>query len=79
MDKSISKTVAAAHSVTAGVWHGVLDEMLARIGGRFSRIEPRTTARDLLLALLAPLERKNCWWLAEHAGHACCAAFAVSM
>ncbi|GAA1371477.1 IS701 family transposase [Catellatospora chokoriensis] len=48
----------------------MLDEALARIGGRFARIEPRTTARDLLLALLAPLERKNCWWLAEHAGHA---------
>jgi SRSO17 transposase len=70
VDKSISKTVAAAHSVSAGVWQGVLDEVLTRIGGRFARVEPRATAGDLLLALLAPLERKNCWWLAEHAGHA---------
>ena len=41
---------------------------MARIAGRFCRVEPRRTARAFLLGLLSPLERKNCWWLAEHAG-----------
>ncbi|MFI6578097.1 IS701 family transposase [Nocardiopsis sp. NPDC050513] len=34
-----------------------------------ARPETRTTAHDLVSALLAPLTRKNCWSLAEHAGH----------
>nr|WP_157546735.1 IS701 family transposase [Hamadaea tsunoensis] len=40
-----------------------------RISACFGRVEPRLTVRDFLLGLLAPLARKNCWWLAEHAGH----------
>jgi SRSO17 transposase len=48
----------------------MFDGVMARIAGRFVRVEPRRTARDLLLGLLSPVERKNCWWLAEQAGHA---------
>jgi SRSO17 transposase len=47
----------------------LLDEVMARIGGRFARVEPCRTARALLFGLLSQVERKNCWWLAEHAGH----------
>ena len=32
-------------------------------------MEPRRTAREFVLGLLSPVERKNCWWLAEQAGH----------
>src|SRR5690349_22939651 len=39
------------------------------VAGRFARAEPRRTARDMVLGLLSPVERKNCWWLAEQAGH----------
>ncbi|MEW2329700.1 IS701 family transposase [Micromonospora chersina] len=39
------------------------------VAGRFGRVEPRCTAWDLVLGLLSPVERKNCWWLAEQAGH----------
>ncbi|GAA4579517.1 hypothetical protein GCM10023176_57460 [Micromonospora coerulea] len=39
------------------------------VAGRFGRVEPRRTARDLVLGLRSPVERKNCWWLAEQAGH----------
>lgn len=42
---------------------------MARIAGRFARVEPRRAARDFLVGLLSGIERKNCWWLAEHAGH----------
>ncbi|MFY3390868.1 IS701 family transposase [Nocardiopsis sp. A1-1-1] len=34
-----------------------------------ARPETRTTAREMISALLAPLPAKNCWTLAEHAGH----------
>ncbi|SOR76590.1 FOG: Transposase [Streptomyces chartreusis NRRL 3882] len=43
---------------------------MARIAGRFSRVEPRATARAYLLGLLSHAERKNCWQPAEQAGHA---------
>ncbi|MFV0131839.1 IS701 family transposase [Streptomyces sp. HMX87] len=43
---------------------------MARIAGRFGRVEPRASARSYLLGLLSCVERKNCWRLAEQAGHA---------
>ncbi|MEU7513809.1 transposase [Streptomyces sp. NPDC042898] len=43
---------------------------MARIAGRFRRVEPRATARAYLLGLLSGVERKNYWRLAEQAGHA---------
>ncbi|MDQ2589109.1 IS701 family transposase [Saccharothrix yanglingensis] len=45
-----------------------LDRVHARIGGRFSRSESRSRAREYLLGLTAGLERKNGWTLAERAG-----------
>src|SRR5947209_5098232 len=60
---------AVGHSVDPARWQGLLDEVAARIAGRFVRVEPRRTARAFLMGLLSGIERKNCWWLAEHAGH----------
>lgn len=62
--------MAVGHSVDAVAWWQVFEGVLARIGVRFARAEPRRTVRELLLGLLAPIERKNGWWLAEQAGHA---------
>jgi SRSO17 transposase len=61
--------VARARVGPAG-WSAGVDELLARIAGRFGRIECRRRVRGFLLALLADLPRKNCWTLAEHAGEA---------
>ena len=44
-------------------------ELMSLVAGRFARVEPRRTARDMVLGLLSAAERKNCWWLAEQAGH----------
>jgi SRSO17 transposase len=48
----------------------MFDQAMARIAGRFGRVEPRATARSYLLGLLSKAERKNCWQLAEQAGPA---------
>lgn len=40
-----------------------------RVASRFARVEPRRHAREFVTGLLAGLPRKNCWTLAEHAGH----------
>ena len=60
--------MAAGSAVTR--WAGALDELGARIAPRFSRVEPRRRARAYVRGLLAPLERKNGWHLAEAAGDA---------
>src|SRR3954471_24845555 len=52
----------------AAVWARGLDELVERIAPRFRRIEPRRRVRTYLQGLLAPIERKNGWQLAENAG-----------
>jgi SRSO17 transposase len=47
-----------------------LDRVHARIAGRFARAEPRVRVREYLAGLVAGLERKNGWTLAERAGEA---------
>ena len=63
--------VAAALSVEVAGWDRELDALMRRVGGCFARVETRRTARDAIDGLLADLPRKNCWSLAEHAGHGC--------
>jgi len=46
----------------------MFEEMINRIAGRFTRVEPRRRARTLLLGLLSDLPDKNCWTISEHAG-----------
>src|SRR5258708_27849571 len=45
-----------------------LAELYERIAPRFRRAEVRTRARHFLEGLLAPVERKNGWQLAEELG-----------
>ncbi|HYN92595.1 MAG TPA: IS701 family transposase [Pilimelia sp.] len=51
-------------------WDGALDTLAERIAPRFCRPEARRRARQYLAGLLAPVERKNGWQLAEAAGDA---------
>jgi len=49
-------------------WAGRLDALVEQIAPRFCRIESRRRVRAYLGGLLAPVERKNGWQLAENAG-----------
>jgi SRSO17 transposase len=49
-------------------WESGLQDVFARVAGRFSRVEPRRLAFAYVRGLLAPLERRNGWTIAEHAG-----------
>jgi len=51
-------------------WDRDLDALMERLSPRFSRLEARRRARSYVAGLLAPLERKNGWQLAEAAGDA---------
>ena len=45
-----------------------VDALVGLIAGRFGRAEPRRRVGLYLRGLLAALERKNGWTLAEHGG-----------
>ncbi len=49
-------------------WGQQLDAVARRIGARFARSETRDRARAYLVGLLAPVQRKNSWQLAEQIG-----------
>jgi SRSO17 transposase len=54
----------------AAAWAAELERLGACIAPHFGRVEPRRRALAYLRGLLAPLERKNGWQLAEAAGDA---------
>ena len=57
--------------VSVGVvesWNAGLEDLFALVAGRFGRVEPRKRAFAYVRGLLAPLERRNGWTLAEQAG-----------
>ena len=64
-----SVAVAAANSVDAQAWRAEFEMAFGQVADRFARRDARVCGRDLLAGLVAPLERKNCWTIAEHAGH----------
>ncbi|GAB4006778.1 hypothetical protein GCM10029992_58650 [Glycomyces albus] len=61
---------AVEMSVDVGRWRTDLDALWARTAPAFRRIETRRNAKRLTVAMMAHLERRNCWTLAEHAGEA---------
>ncbi|WP_431994954.1 IS701 family transposase [Streptomyces griseoflavus] len=52
------------------LWAGEPEAVHGRFVHRFSRSEPRDSALAYMRGLIAPLQRKNGWTLAEEAGHA---------
>lgn len=50
------------------VWESELDGLVARIRPLFYRTESRRHAEQYVRGLLAPMERKNGWTIAEHVG-----------
>ncbi|WP_439945762.1 IS701 family transposase [Streptomyces sp. BBFR109] len=52
------------------LWACELEAVHERFVHRFSRWEPRESALAYMRGLIAPLQRKNGWTLAEEAGHA---------
>lgn len=57
-------------TIDPAAWRAGLDEVFARVAGRFAQASSRKRARAYLLGLLSQTERKNGWTLAELAGDA---------
>lgn len=70
VNKKNPVAVAASVSVVDPVgWSALFGVFMGRIASRFARVEALGNAGDLIAGLAANLERKNCWTIAEHAGH----------
>jgi len=52
------------------LWESGLESLLARISPLFYRVESKRHAASYIRGVLSPLERKNGWTIAEHAGEA---------
>lgn len=51
--------MAAGRSMDVARSQAMFDQAMARIAGRFRRMEPRATARAFILGMLSSFERKN--------------------
>ena len=49
-------------------WNSDLEELFCRMGPVFYRTESRSHAGQYLRGLLAPIQRKNGWTIAEYVG-----------
>ena len=69
----MEKTNPAAADASVGHddHQDLLDELMAQVAPCFARRETRLTCKDMVHGLLSELEDRNCWTLAEAAGHAC--------
>jgi SRSO17 transposase len=64
-----NQTAAAAVTVDHDGHSVLLEDLMARVAPYFARRETRLTCRDMVRGLLAELDDRNCWTLAEAAGH----------
>jgi SRSO17 transposase len=62
--------IASGDVAQVAVWAAGLEAIHSRVARHFARAEPRRRALAYLRALLSPVERKNGWQIAEHAGEA---------
>ena len=69
----MEKTNPAAADASVGHddHQDLLDDLMAQVAPCFARRETRLTCKDMVHGLLSELEDRNCWTLAEAAGHAC--------
>jgi SRSO17 transposase len=69
----VEKTNPAAADASVGHddHQDLLDDLMAQVAPCFVRRETRLTCKDMVHGLLSELEDRNCWTLAEAAGHAC--------
>ncbi|MGH3247886.1 MAG: IS701 family transposase [Trebonia sp.] len=67
--KTNNPTTAAETTVDHDGHADLLQDLLARVACCFARRETRLTCRDMVNGLLSELDDRNCWTMAEAAGH----------
>jgi SRSO17 transposase len=68
-DNKPAAVAAVGSVVDPGAWATECGVVAGMISDRFARPEAAGHAMDLVSGLVSELERKNCWTIAERAGH----------
>ena len=68
MDRPVVVYDGAVSRTDVDVWESELKSLCERISSLFYRAESKKHAEQYVRGLLSPLERKNGWTIAEHAG-----------
>jgi SRSO17 transposase len=70
VDRIDEVAAAVAARIDPPGWAAEFESVFALCAPAFVRVEPRRRARLFLQALLAPVESRTCWQIAEYAGEA---------
>lgn len=66
---TFQEAVAVEVTIARAVWGRVFGAAMDVIAGCFARPETRTTAAEMISGLLAEVDTRNCWTLAQALGH----------
>jgi SRSO17 transposase len=67
--KTFREAVAVEATVAQAAWGRLFGSAMEAIAGCFARCETRATAAQMITGLLAEVDTRNCWTLAEALGH----------
>ncbi|HZM83256.1 MAG TPA: IS701 family transposase [Candidatus Limnocylindrales bacterium] len=70
MDKLNNVAAAVAARINPAEWTEEFEVLFARLAPAFARVQPRRRAKAFIKGLLAPIQTRSCWQIAEHAGEA---------
>ena len=57
-----------AARINPAEWAEEFEVLFARVAPTFARVQPRRRAKAFVKGLLAPIQTRSCWQIAEHAG-----------
>ncbi|MFI1294072.1 transposase [Streptomyces sp. NPDC020792] len=61
--------MAVEVTIAQAVWDRVFEAAMKAIADCFARPETRSTAAEMIMGLLAEVDTRNCWTLAQALGH----------
>jgi SRSO17 transposase len=70
VDKLNNAAAAVAVRIDPSGWAEEFEVLFARVAPVFARVQPRRRAKAFIKGLLAPLQSRSCWQIAEYAGEA---------
>jgi SRSO17 transposase len=70
VDKLNNAAAAVAARIDPAGWAEEFEVLFARVAPTFARVQPRRRAKAFIAGLLAPIESRSCWQIAEYAGEA---------
>jgi SRSO17 transposase len=68
VDSSNDVAAAVAARIDPAGWAQEFEALFGQIAPLFARVQPQRRAKAFIKAVMAPIETRSCWQIAEHAG-----------